>query len=109
MRKIEIEMNRAIQTNIDWQKDNTSVHFDPETGVSIVRLHGSKIAEVTDNDMTIFDGGYQSKTTKSRLNALITEFCNAVTDGVFQKNYQWFVRDNNEVKQFDGSYTFAWF
>ena len=100
-------MNRAIQTNIDWQKDNTSVHFDPETGVSIVRLHGSKIAEVTDNDMTIFDGGYQSKTTKSRLNALITEFCNAVTDGVFQKNYQWFVRDNNEVKQFDGSYTFA--
>ena len=108
MRKIEIEMNRAIQNNIDWQKDNTSVHFDPETGVSIVRLHGSKIAEVTDNDMTIFDGGYQSKTTKSRLNALITEFCNAVTDGVFQKNYQWFVRDNNEVKQFTGSYTFAW-
>ena len=107
MRKIEIEMNRAIQNNIDWQKDNTSVHFDPETGVSIVRLHGSKIAEVTDNDMTIFDGGYQSKTTKSRLNALITEFCNAVTDGVFQKNYQWFVRDNNEVKQFTGSYTFA--
>ena len=108
MRKIEIEMNAAIQNNIDWQKDNTSVHFDPETGVSIVRLHGSKIAEVTDNDMTIFDGGYQSKTTKSRLNALITEFCNAVTDGVFQKNYQWFVRDNNEVKQFTGSYTFAW-
>ena len=100
-------MNRAIQTNIDWQKDNTSVHFDPETGVSIVRLHGSKIAEVTDTDMTIFDGGYQSVTTKSRLNALITEFCNAVTDGVFQKNYQWFVRDNNEVKQFNGSYTFA--
>ena len=107
MRKIEIEMNRAIQNNIDWQKDNTSVHFDPETGVSIVRLHGSKIAEVTDTDMTIFDGGYQSNTTKSRLNALITEFCNAVTDGVFQKNYQWFVRDNNEVKQFNGSYTFA--
>ena len=107
MRKIEIEMNRAIQNNIDWQKDNTSVHFDPETGVSIVRLHGSKIAEVTDTDMTIFDGGYQSVTTKSRLNALITEFCNAVTDGVFQKNYQWFVRDNNEVKQFTGSYTFA--
>ena len=100
-------MNRAIQTNIDWSKDNTSVHFDPETGVSIVRLHGNKIAEVTDNDMTIFDGGYQSVTTKSRLNALINEFCNAVTDGVFQKNYQWFVRDNNEVKQFTGSYTFA--
>ena len=117
MRKIEIEMNRAIQNNIDWSKDNTSVHFDEETNTSIVRLHGNKIAEVTDNDMTIFDGGYQSKTTKSRLNALCSEFCIA-GEGVFQKNYQWFVRKfvgqmgtekvfKNET--FDGSYTFAWY
>ena len=116
-RKIELEMNRAIQTNIDWQKDNTSVHFDPETGVSIVRLHGNKIAEVTDTDMTIFDGGYQSKTTKARLNALCQEFC-LTGEGVFQKNYQWFVRTfvgkiNGQsvfkTVEFDGSYTFAWY
>ena len=115
MRKIEIEMNRAIQNNIDWQKDNTSVHFDPETGVSIVRLHGNKIAEVTDTDMTIFDGGYQSKTTKARLNALCEEFCLS-GEGVFQKNYQWFVRifvgkingqDVFKNEEFDGTYTFA--
>ena len=115
MRKIEIEMNRAIQNNIDWSKDNTSVHFDPETGVSIVRLHGNKIAEVTDTDMTIFDGGYQSNTTKSRLNALCQEFC-LTGEGVFQKNYQWFVRhfvgkingqDVFKNETFDGSYTFA--
>ena len=84
-------MCAAVQKNIDWQSGNTSVHFDPETGVSVVRLHGNKIAEVSDNDMTIFDGGYQSKTTKSRLNALCQEFCIA-GEGVFQKNYQWFVR-----------------
>ena len=91
MRKIESQMNAAIHANKDWQSGNTSVHFDPETGVSVVRLHGNKIAEVSDNDVTIFDGGYQSKTTKSRLNALCEEFCIA-GEGVFQKNYQWFVR-----------------
>ena len=62
---------RAVQKNIDWQSGNTSVHFDPETGVSVVRLHGNKIAEVSDNDMTIFDGGWQTTTTKSRLNVSV--------------------------------------
>ena len=91
MRKIESQMCAAVQKNIDWQSANTSVHFDPETGVSVVRLHGNKIAEVSDTDMTIFDGGYQSNTTKSRLNALCDEFCIA-GEGVFQKDFKWFVR-----------------
>ena len=84
-------MCAAIHSNIDWQNANTSVHFDPETGVSVVRLHGNKIAEIDDNSMTIFDGGYQSTTTKSRLNALCTEFC-VDGEGVFQKDFQWYVR-----------------
>ncbi len=91
MRKIEAQMNRAIQTNSNWQSGNTSVHFNEESGVSVVRLHGNKIAEVSDNDMTIFDGGWQSNTTKSRLNALCEEFCIA-GEGVFQKDFVWYVR-----------------
>ena len=78
MRKIEQQMCAAIQKNINWQSGNTSVHFNEETGESIVRLHGNKIAVVSDNDMTIFDGGYQSNTTKSRLNALCDEFASLV-------------------------------
>ena len=91
MRKIEAQMNRAIQSNSNWTSGNTSVHFNEESGVSIVRLHGNKIAEVSDNDMTIFDGGWQSVTTKSRLNALCDEFCIA-GEGVFQKDFTWYVR-----------------
>ena len=91
MRKIETQMIAAVQNNQDWQSANTSVHFDPESGISIVRLHGNKIAEINDDSMTIFDGGWQSVTTKSRLNALCDAFCIA-GEGVFQKNYQWFVR-----------------
>tara|TARA_R110001606_G_scaffold1135_8_gene4075 strand:- start:286 stop:609 length:324 start_codon:yes stop_codon:yes gene_type:complete len=107
MRKIETQMCQAIQSNKNWTNANTTVHYNEENGVSIVRLHGNKIAEVTDDSMTIFDGGWQTTTTKSRLNALINEFCNSMTDGVFQKNYQWFVRDNNKVIDFTNGYTFA--
>jgi len=100
-------MIAAINSSKNWQSANTSVHFNEESNTSIVRLHGNKIAEVTDDSMTIFDGGWQTVTTKSRLNALINEFCNAVTDGVFQKNYQWFVTDNNVTKEFTNGYVFA--
>tara|TARA_R110002020_G_scaffold60073_3_gene163146 strand:+ start:1034 stop:1360 length:327 start_codon:yes stop_codon:yes gene_type:complete len=83
-------MNAAIQSNANWQSGNTAVYFDETSGVSVVRLHGNKIAEVSDDTMTIFDGGWQSTTTKSRLNALCEEFC---IDGecVYQKNFQWYV------------------
>ena len=61
---------------------------------------------VDDTSLTVFDGGWQSNTTKSRLNALINEFCDAVTDGIFQKDYLWFIRDNKEVKDFVSGYVF---
>ena len=115
MRKIEKQMCAAVQSNKNWQSGNTSVHFDPETGVSVVRLHGNKIAEVSDTDMKIFDGGWQSNTTKSRLNALCSEFCIA-GEGVFQKDFAWFVRlfdktitgeNTFKVVDFESGFTFA--
>jgi hypothetical protein len=115
MRKIETQMCQAIQSNKNWTNANTTVHFNEENGVSIVRLHGNKIAEITDDTMTIFDGGWQSTTTKSRLNALCDEFC-VTGEGVFQKNYKWYVRlfvgainGENVYKNetFTNGYTFA--
>ena len=115
MRKIEQQMNDAVANNKDWQSANTSVHYCEENGESIVRLLGNKIAEVSDTDMTIFDGGWQTTTTKSRLNALCQEFCIA-GEGVFQKDFKWFVRKfvgcvngQNVFKneEFDNGYIFA--
>ena len=83
-------MNAAIQQNRNWSGSNTTVTFDEDTNTSSVYLHGNLIATVTDNDMTIYDGGWQSNTTKSRLNALCDEFCIA-GEGVFQKNFKWYV------------------
>ena len=107
MRKIETLMNAAIKGNKNWSNSNTTV--TTVDGVSTVHLHGNKIAEVGDDFVRIFDGGWQSNTTKSRLNAIINEFCNAFTDGVFQKDFQWYVRDNKVIHDFVNGYTFAEF
>ena len=90
MRKIERQMNEAIRTGNNFSSSNTMVkHFGNDTEVF---LHGNHIATVTDNALTLFDGGWQSNTTKSRLNALINEFCDGTKTGVFQKNWTWFVK-----------------
>ena len=91
MRKIESQMCAAVQSNKNWKSGNTEVTVDKETNTSSVYLHGNLIATVTDNDMTIYDGGWQTNTTKSRINALCSEFCIA-GECVFQENFQWFVR-----------------
>ena len=93
MRKIETLMNAAISNNQNWQSGNTSVHFNEESGVSVVRLHGNKIAEVGDTFIRLFDGGWQTVTTKSRLNAILAEHGDD-GDCVFQKNFDWFVNIN---------------
>ena len=98
MRKIEQLMNVAISNNNEyWSKANTSV--ETIDGVSYVRLHGNLIAEVDDNGIKLYDGGWQSNTTKSRLNAILTEH-GIAGEGVFQKDYQWFIRLYNGTEFF---------
>tara|TARA_B100000965_G_scaffold384522_1_gene384870 strand:+ start:411 stop:752 length:342 start_codon:yes stop_codon:yes gene_type:complete len=89
MRKIESQMIDAIKNNKNWASQNTQVITNVTT--SNVYLHGNLIATVDDTTMTIYDGGYKSNTTKSRLNALCDEFCIA-GEGVFQKDFLWYVR-----------------
>ena len=98
-RKIEREMNAAISNNLNWSKDNTRVEFDPETGESKVYLHGNHIADVGENYVRLFDGGWQSNTTKSRLNAILSEH-GIAGEGVFQKDFNWFIRLYNGTEFF---------
>ena len=91
MRKIESQMNAAISAGTDWKSANTAVVN--EDGVSKVLLHGNKIAEIGDTFIRLFDGGFQSNTTKSRLNAILAAHGER-GDCVFQKKFQWFVTMN---------------
>ena len=91
MRKIEALMNKAIENGTNWSLDNTKVQTVDE--VAHVYLHGNLISKIGEGFIELFDGGYQSKTTKSRLNAILSE--NGLPgEYVFQRNYQWFVHYN---------------
>ena len=92
MRKIETQMNAAISNSVDFKSANTRV--ENIDGVSFVFLHGNKIAEVGDRFIRLFDGGWQSNTTKERLNGLQGVSVN-------QKNFIWYL--NGE--EWDGSWT----
>ena len=91
MRKIETQMCQAIQSNKDWRSGNTRVIYSPIHNTSEVYLHNNLIAIVTDDALQILDGGWQSNTTKSRLNAILSE-CGVTGERVFQQNFEWFVR-----------------
>ena len=107
MRKIEEQMNHAIRNKIAWCKDNTLTTFDNTIENCFIYLHGNHIATYNYalKKLELFDGGWQSVTTKSRLNALLDEF--AYGFGVFQKNWQWFVsnRLNGSVIPFQSGMT----
>jgi len=91
MRKIEQQMNTAIRYRRNWAGSNTMVRVSRE--VVEVFLHGNHIASVdtATNQLQIFDGGWQTVTTKSRLNALCDEFADGAR--VIQKNWTWFLSD----------------
>ena len=94
MRKLEREMNQAIRGQRNWAGSNTTV-FTTDNGLeSTVYLHGNHIATYFhyDRKLQLFDGGWQSVTTKSRLNALLDEFGGG--DRVIQKDFAWYLVSN---------------
>ena len=92
MRKIEMMMNSAIRYRKNFSSGNTMVRAYRHS-VDIY-LHGNHIAslDTATHALTLKDGGWQSNTTKSRLNALLDEFVPSM--GIFQKDWVWYLRDN---------------
>ena len=107
MRKIEREMIQAIIDRRNFSKANTRVVLhagDPSKGEDRkdmrVYLHGNWIAEYTqDGQLNINHCGWKTVTTKSRLNALVKHHLGELSC-VYQKNFDWFVRYNNQTKSF---------
>ena len=79
-------------------RDSTTVTSTKEE--MRVHLHGNHIATLNKAtmDLFIFDGGWQSNTTKSRLNAILDEFAHG--SSVFQRNFTWFLSDFSGFKPF---------
>ena len=100
MRKIEQQMNRAIANSTAWSLSNTRVEFNDSTNCSSVFLHGHNIATVdhSTNAVKISSCGWQTVTTKSRLNAILSEVKYGCS--VFQKQFDWYLSTNNQTVDF---------
>ena len=100
MRKIEQQMNRAIANKTDWSSSNTRVEFNDFTNCSNVFLHGHNIATVdhTTNAVKLSSCGWQTNTTKSRLNAILSEVKYGCS--VFQKQWNWYVSFRGQTQDF---------
>ena len=96
MRLIERQMNKAILNSQDWKCDNTEVIYSPERDASYVYLHGNHIATILETSLELYTCGWKTKTTKSRLNAILQEHGNGAR--IFQQNFEWVVidSDNND-------------
>ena len=100
MRKIERAMNFAISNKGNWSSSNTQVTFNESTNCSSVFLHGHRIATFDHNlkAVKISSCGWQTVTTKSRLNAILSEVKYGCS--VFQKQWNWYVSFRGQTQDF---------
>lgn len=101
MRKIENLMNAAIEAGEDFKLGNTEVVAC--SNVSDVFLHGNLIARVGETWIELYDAGYQTATTKSRLNAILAAH-GVGNERVYQSGGVWYLQqwDGSSVPFFNG-------
>ena len=103
MRKIERQMNFAISNKGNWSLSNTSVEYNENSNCSNVFLHGHNIATVDHgtHSVKLSSCGWETVTTKSRLNAILQEVKTGFS--IFQKQFEWFLNGQGRtVDFFDG-------
>ena len=109
MRKITQQSAQALHDKEFYNKGNTRVSFgyvnaDTSELDMEMRLHNNLIATTTRDTLTITDAGWQTVTTKERLNGVLHYFN---LGHLFQKDYVWYYAAGNGcVKPFSGSMTF---
>ena len=93
-------MNFALSNKSNWSASNTTVTYNDSTNCSSVYLHGHQIATLDHNTnaVKLSSCGYETVTTKSRLNAILDEVKYGCK--VFQKQFDWFVSYNNQTQSF---------
>lgn len=90
MRAIEKKMLKAIELKQNFSLSNTLVKIDGNKAK--VYLHGNLICvhNYETKERKFSSSGWESNTTKSRLNALGAN--------VYQKNFVWYYRDGTEFR-----------
>ena len=110
MRKIEREMIQAIIDRKSYNKANTSVSLyksatqmgcglDTDSASEMrVYLHGNHIASYTeDGRLYINHQGWKTRTTKSRLNALVKHVLGDLV-GINQTHFEWYLNSTELIQ-----------
>jgi len=83
----EIKGTRGWNHNLTYSFEKSKTDAFP---YYTIRLHGNRIIDIYEDRILPSDGGWQSVTTKARLNEHLP-----IPFYVFQKNWEWFIRDMN--------------
>lgn len=96
MSLIESRLVDAIKSQRNFKSSNTSLRWDNNRfGVhGTIRLHNNLIVRIYHDCICLSDCGFQTKTTKSRLNAIIRGL--SLSHGIYQKKYQWHLSINGK-------------
>lgn len=108
MRKIERQMIQAVNTpGQDLTTANTKVRWSDDQAFVEVLLHNNLIASInwTTNTMAVSDAGWQTTTTKSRLNALLGDLANG--SRIYAKSFVWHLATESETVEMDRSQSYA--
>ena len=92
MRKIERQMLQAVNTpGQNMTNSNTKVRWSDDESFVEVLLHNNLIASISwsNNIIAISDAGWQTSTTKSRLNALLGGLGNRAH--ISQRDFVWYL------------------
>jgi len=108
MRKITSQSVDAFVNGYMFNQGNTTVSGCGGTEVQgwYLMLHNNVIAkkEVKTNKLTISDCGWQTVTTKDRLNGVLDRL--TFGWGLFQKKWKWYLTDGDVTVEWTGSATF---
>lgn len=107
MRKIEQRIVNAVQQKKEFQTAHDGVYHYADGGWA-VDLLGTKVVLFTPKEkgiplsVVLRTGGYQTVTTRSRMNAALRLIDPAL--GIYQKKHEWFITGiNGKVSPFIGN------
>lgn len=87
MRIITKEIVKAFMSGENKSIGNSS------TDGEVMLLHGHTIAKKTEGYIAINNCGYETNTTKERLNGLLDYMGLKGSHGIFQRNFEWYWKD----------------
>ena len=93
MRKITEQAVKAFVNGDSFKSGNTMVEhlIQPHMTSTHLYLHGNEIARLSNNVLTLSSCGWETNTTKERLNGLLRQYGNKI---IRQKEGVWYLYDS---------------